>query len=321
MKRPAAKTTKPTATAKPVRLVTSAPPVRPGKPVKQEKPARPLKTPKTAKVAKPAKSLGASKPKRSPKKPRRITRIEVAAQKRIRAEARRFGGYNRTRRAIALTILGSILSLVLLVLATFVTPMLAVETIEIKGASRIEKKQLVQILNKQLGKPLPLVSADEIAKDLENFALIESFSAVSQPPHTLLVRITERQPIVLVYSSGAPYLYDPAGVQLGRAGAKDLYPILKIAGTPKNSAEFKAAIDVLLAIPASLLPKVAAIDAKSKDDVSMQLRGYAGQRIIWGDGSASALKSKVLAALLKNQKGSDRVTYDVSSPSAPVVRY
>jgi cell division protein FtsQ len=213
------------------------------------------------------------------------------------------------------------MSLLLLVLATFVTPMLAVETIEIKGASRIPKKQLMQVLNKQLGKPLPLVNADEIAGDLDNFPLIESFSAVSQPPHTLLVRITERQPIVIVYSSGAPYLYDPAGVQLGRAGSKDLYPVLNITGTPKNSSEFKAAIDVLLAIPASLLPKVAAIDAKSKDDVSMQLRGYAGQRIIWGDGTDSALKSKVLAALLKNQKGTDRVTFDVSSPTAPVVRY
>lgn len=264
----------------------------------------------------------ANKPKANKvRNTRRVTRLEAAAQKRLRAEAKRFGSYNRTKRTIALTILGSVMSLLLLVLATFVTPMLAVETIEIKGASRIPKKQLMQVLNKQLGKPLPLVNADEIAGDLDNFPLIESFSAVSQPPHTLLVRITERQPIVIVYSSGAPYLYDPAGVQLGRAGSKDLYPVLNITGTPKNSSEFKAAIDVLLAIPASLLPKVAAIDAKSKDDVSMQLRGYAGQRIIWGDGTDSALKSKVLAALLKNQKGTDRVTFDVSSPTAPVVRY
>lgn len=252
---------------------------------------------------------------------RRETRIEVATKRRIKAEARRFTSYNRTRRAISLTVVGSILSLVLLVLATIFTPMLAVETIEIKGTQRISEKQLMNVLSKQLGKPLPLVNADEIAKDLEGFALIESFSAVSQPPHALQIKITERQPIVIVYSAGAPYLYDPAGVQLGRAGSKDLYPILNLVGTPKNSAEFKAAIDVLMAIPASLLPKVAAIDAKSKDDVSMQLRGYAGQRIIWGDGSNSVLKSKVLAALLKNQKGTDRVTYDVSSPSAPVVRY
>jgi cell division protein FtsQ len=55
--------------------------------------------------------------------------------------------------------------------------------------------------------------------------------------------------------------------------------------------------------------------------VRLQLRGYSAQLIIWGDSSQGTLKSKVLAALIANQKQSDRVTYDVSSPSAPVVRY
>lgn len=273
-------------------------------------------------IAKPVKAP--AKPVRArakPAKPARLKSKKIDARKAMKVEAKRFRSQNKTRRAVAISVLGSFLALVLLVLATVVTPMLAVETIDIKGADRISKKQLMQVLGKQIGKPLPLVNADDIAKDLEGFPLLESFSAVSQPPHTLQIRITERQPIVIVYSAGAPYLYDPAGVRLGRAGAKDFYPTLNIAGTPKNSAEYKAAIDVLLAIPATLLPKVAAIDAKSKDDVSMQLRGYAGQRIIWGDGSQSVLKSKVLAALLKNQKGTDRVTYDVSSPTAPVVRY
>ena len=83
----------------------------------------------------------------------------------------------------------------------------------------------------------------------------------------------------------------------------------------------RAAIDVLMALPADLLERVSEIDAKSKDDVTLRLRGYAGQRIIWGDGSDSVLKSKVLDALIANQKKSDRVTFDVSSPNAPVVRY
>ena len=78
---------------------------------------------------------------------------------------------------------------------------------------------------------------------------------------------------------------------------------------------------MLLALPVSLLPRVESIDAKSKDNVTMVLRGAAGQQIVWGDASDSVLKSKVLAALIKNHKKSDRVTFDVSSPQAPVVRY
>lgn len=245
----------------------------------------------------------------------------IGLNQKLSAEARRFRESSRKRRLTLGITFGSIGALLALVAATVFTPLLAIESIEIKGLDRIPEKSIRKILEKQIGKPLPLVNSDEIAADLEKFALIESFSAVSQPPHTLQIRIRERQPIVIVYSGGQPYLYDPAGVQLGKAGNSDKYPVLSITGAAKNSAEFKAAIDVLLALPASLLPKLSSIDAKSKDNVSMQLRGYAGQRIIWGDGSKSVLKSKVLAALIKNQKRTDRVTYDVSSPTTPVVRY
>ena len=108
---------------------------------------------------------------------------------------------------------------------------------------------------------------------------------------------------------------------MGDASGSDQYPLLTINDNPSNSAEFKLAIDVLLALPASLLPRVYAIDAKTKDNVTMQLRGNAGQAIVWGDSSNSALKSKFLAALIHNYKKGDRVTFDVSSPTAPAVRY
>jgi cell division protein FtsQ len=276
-----------------------------------KRPGTPL--PKSSPAAKPAKVI---KLERKPKRDRK-----TKLPKQLRAEVKRFSSQSRMRRAIVFSALGSFLVLLALVAASVLTPMLAVEDIQVKGLDRIPQKAILQILKKQIGKPLPLVNADEIGKDLEKFPLIESFLVVSQPPHSLLLKVRERQPIVIVYSGGSPYLYDPAGVQLGKAAGNDLYPILTITGAPKNSAEFKAAIDVLLALPADLLPKLSSIDAKSKDDVSMQLRGYAGQKIIWGDGSKSVLKSKVLAALIKNQNRTDRVTYDVSSPTAPVVRY
>lgn len=332
-------------------------PVRPGQPVK--KPAVPnaaVKNQAAKPVAKkPSKPSRISKPSvaKAQPRPKRLTSSKLAkpnerlknkqakleakrlsalakTQKKnqiastvrtLSSEARRFQTFSRRRRITLGVTFGSIAALVALVAATIFTPMLAVEAIEIRGLDRIPEKTIRKVLEKQIGKPLPLVNSDEIAVDLEKFALIESFSAISQPPHSLQIRIRERQPIVIVNSSGRAYLYDPAGVQIGLAKASDKYPILTITGSAKNSAEFKAAIDVLLALPATLLPKVATIDAKSKDDVSMQLRGYAGQRIIWGDASQSVLKSKTLAALLKNQNRTDRVTYDVSSPTTPVVKY
>jgi cell division protein FtsQ len=236
-------------------------------------------------------------------------------------EAKRFVAASRQRKIVALLISGSFGLLILLILATMFTPLLAVEKLEVTGTKRINEKTVLKALEKQIGVPLPMVNTGSIAESLAPFSLVDSFSVVSLPPHTLRIAITERQPICIVTVAGVDYLYDPAGVRVGNVGQSDNYPRIAIVGDPKGSPEFSAAIDVLLALPADLLGRVATVDAKSKDDVSMRLRGNAGQRIVWGDGSQSVLKSKVLAALIKNQKKTDYVTFDVSSPTAPVVRY
>jgi cell division protein FtsQ len=236
-----------------------------------------------------------------------------------RETVRNFKTKSRQTRVVTLTLLSAFVALLLLVLATVFTPLLAVEKIRITGLSKVSLKDVSKAVSSQKGIPLPLVSEQSVADELARFTLIESFSLVSELPHTLHIAISERQPICIVDVKGVSYLYDPAGVRLGQASYKDTYPRVAIVGEPKNSASFAEAIDVLLALPAELLPRVAQINAKTKDDVTMQLRGYAGQKILWGDASQAALKSKVLAALIANQKLTDRVTYDVSSPTAPIV--
>jgi cell division protein FtsQ len=240
---------------------------------------------------------------------------------RLSPEARRFTAYSRRRRITLLTIAASFGSLTLLVIATLVTPIMAVQSIQVEGIKLLKEDSVINALKNQIGKPLPLVNATNVAESLKPFSLIESFSLVSLPPHTLLVRVSERQPIGVVQVSGTNYLYDPAGVRISIATGKESLPKILIADAPEKSKEFQAAIEVLMALPANLLGRVSEINAKSKDDVALSLRGQSGQRIIWGDGSDSVLKSKVLEALIANQKSTDRVTYDVSSPNAPVVRY
>jgi cell division protein FtsQ len=133
--------------------------------------------------------------------------------------------------------------------------------------------------------------------------------------------VVERTPIAIVFSSGGFYYFDPAGVRVGMASRTDNLPVLDIKGSPATSETYATAIKVLLALPASMLGKIAVMTVKSTDNVTFRLRGYAGQKVVWGDKSNALLKSRVLAALIKNQSKNDRVTYDVSSPNAPTVRY
>lgn len=227
----------------------------------------------------------------------------------------------RIRRTIAgLSVLAVLVISAVMITVNF-SSVLAIEQIKVVGTDRLSSKSIQNALQAQVGVSLAQVDPAQVADQLKSFSLIESVDVVASPPHTLLIRITERAPIAIVVLAGSAVLVDPAGIQIGPATANDDYPVVDVTTNPRGNANFRAAVDVLLALPSELYPQVAGISARSKDDVTLQLRSVANQQIVWGDGSQSALKSKVLAALFKNTKRNVPLTIDVSAPDAPVVRY
>ena len=265
--------------------------------------SKPVKAAKAAKLAKP------TKPAKQP------LRQRIASNR----EVRKFTKESVVKKYFGRSLLASLVALVLLVCSTMFTPIMAIEKIVVSGNHKVPSKQILAKLKHRIGSPLPMVSEADVAKDLEKFRLIESISLVSQPPHRLEVRVTERTAISIVIRGSTRYLYDPAGVNLGQASGNEALPVILVNDDPKTSENYAQAIDVLLALPAQLLKRVAYIQAKSRDNVTMQLRGLASQTIIWGDASDSILKSRVLKALLLKTPPSIRATFDVSAPLTPSV--
>lgn len=244
----------------------------------------------------------------------------VTANRRAQAkEVRRFTRESPVKKIFIRSILAAILVVVLIVLSTMLTPILAVNKITVVGADKVSEKQIQSALKGYLGKPLPMISSQSVAADLAKFKLIESVAVVSQPPHELRVKVVERTAISIVVKDGVEYLYDPAGIRVGVAKGTELLPTIIITGEPKTSKSYTQAIDVLLSLPSSLLEKVALIQAKTRDNVTMRLRGNAKQTIIWGDSTQSALKSRVLKVLLFRTPARISATFDVSSPLTPSV--
>jgi cell division protein FtsQ len=228
---------------------------------------------------------------------------------------------SRVRRIATSLSVGSVLLLgILTAVATF-SPLLAIQQVSVVGTQRLNPEDISKALAGQIGTPLPLLNQEEIANSLSGFSLIESFTATAVPPNELQVRVSERQPICIVEFEGALWLHDPAGVRIALAEPTDLLPRVLISEDPTSSQRFRDSVDVLLALPIELLGQVEFIQANSKDDVQMSLRGSLDQRISWGDSSDAVLKSKVLQALMANNQGASGVTFDVSSPNAPVVRF
>ncbi len=313
------------------------PPERSGSTNKKPAPSKVISLPerRAAKQSKAAKQAAAPRQPRRPGKlqaergrvrqPRgSSTKAEGLTREQLRearGTIRRFTSASRGRRAVVITLASSFAVLILLVIATLTTPLLAVQQLRVTGLKSITEKQINTALRDQIGVPLALINQQRIVDELSGFTRIESVSLVAELPHTLHVAITERSPIAIVVVSGVAYLYDPAGIRLDVAHSSDMYPVISSSGEPSASASYKEAIAVLLALPQNLLAKVSSVNATSTDNVTLTLRGYSGQQIIWGDSSQGILKSRVLSALMANQKPTDRVTYDVSSPLAPVVRH
>ena len=246
-------------------------------------------------------------------------RLNVSARRARYKEARRFTKESQVKKIFIRSLLAALVALILLVLATMFTPIMAISKISVTGTEKVSEKQIQAALKKYIGTPLPMINGSSVANDLAKFKLIESISLVSKPPYELQVRIVERTPISVVVQDGVGFLYDPSGVRVGVATGGEKLPTIIITGDPKSSKNYKQAIDVLLSLPSTLLDRVAYIQARTRDNVTMQLRGNAVQTIIWGDSTQSALKSRVLKVLLFKTPARIPATFDVSSPLTPSV--
>lgn len=206
-----------------------------------------------------------------------------------------------------------------LVAATFFTPLLAIEKIVISGTERLEPKKISKALESLDGRPLTTVSEDEVAELLGDFTLIETFAIQAEPPHTLNVKIRERQPIVVLVRSGKNFLYDAAGIQIAQATGAVKLPYLNIKGNPKDNPQFSTAMEVLLSLPVKTYQRVYSIEVSEQLTTKLVLK-KSNITVIWGDTKQALLKNEVLMTLLKTGL-KESVVVDVSSPNAPVVTY
>jgi len=208
---------------------------------------------------------------------------------------------------------------VLLGIAVF-SPLLSLREITVDGTSRVDKADVLEAVDGQLGTPLALIDLARIEDELSAFPLIRSFVTETVPPNTLVIHIVERQPVGVIATATGFQLIDPAGVVVQTAATRpDDVPLIEVAGEAKTGdAAFESTVEVLLALPNDLLARVDTITASTKDDVSFELRG-AKQRIVWGSVDESAKKARVLEVFLSTNKTKAFKEYDVSSPDAVVV--
>lgn len=242
-----------------------------------------------------------------------------ARRKALRAEVRRFTVRQRRRRMLWFSVFGALALLVLGTLGAAYSPLFAVERVRVVGADTLDATAVEAALSGQLGTPLARVDASAVRAVLVQFPLVESYTLEARPPHELVVRIVERTPIGSIESAAGYTLVDAAGVALATTPEPDpAHPVITASGGIGSPA-FDAIGTVYRSLPDDIRAQVTAMSATTGNDVTLTLGGT-GTDVVWGNADESAYKAVVLAAAMVARPPQDVYSYDVSSPSAVVIR-
>lgn len=236
-----------------------------------------------------------------------------------RAEVRRFTERMRRRRAAWIGSVGAVVLLAVGTIGAAYSPLFAVQTIEVQGASTLDPQRVQDALSPQAGRALPLVDRDEIRAKLTSFPEIETYSVQSRPPHTLVVTIVERTPVAAVATDAGFTTVDAAGVALATSEEQpEGLPLAEVEAGLDSDA-FAAVGQVLRALPDELRTRVLRITATSREDVSFELTDGDGVRVIWGSPGDTAEKVRVLTSAFAATPPDTVSSYDVSSSGVLVV--
>jgi cell division protein FtsQ len=241
------------------------------------------------------------------------------SSQRIDDDSRRFTARKRRRRSIALISIGTLLGVALLVTGIVMSPLLTLTTIVVKGRDAVPEDAIVGAAADQIGEPLAAINFDAIRDRLSAVPRIQSFATELQPPHTLVIRVVERQAIGVLAAAGGWTVVDVAGVVIDTQDIKPArLPEINVPTTSDRG--FAAIAETLASFPTSVRQSIAVISATTRDSVRFELRG-SGHQIIWGSPDESLLKLSVMERALEvaNERFG-RYEIDVSAPDNIVLQ-
>jgi len=197
--------------------------------------------------------------------------------------------------------------------ALAVSSLFAVRSITVTGlADARERAVVVAAAAVSTGTPLARVDTDAAAARVESIPTVGKVEVSRSWPHTVVVAVTRRQPVLAVrLPDSRLQLVDATGRAYQSVGAAPAGVPLITSSTVTPAPEgLQAAASVLTILPSSLRGKVSGVTVTSADLVTFTLSGVT---VRWGGVADGPKKLAVLQALLSTSPK----TIDVSAPDTP----
>ncbi|MEV0490338.1 cell division protein FtsQ/DivIB [Streptomyces atratus] len=199
-----------------------------------------------------------------------------------------------------------------------------VEEVRTTGVDVLTPAEVESAAAVPIGAPLVSVDTDAMEARLrQKLPRIDSVDVVRSWPHGIGLKVTERQPVLLV-KKGAKFIeVDAKGVRFATVDkAPGRVPLLEL--TPDQSAGLRRfgsgrlvreAVRVAGELPRAVAKDTQVVRVTSYDSISLELTG--GRAVVWGSGEEGPVKARVLTALMKAAPKAGH--FDVSAPTAPAV--
>lgn len=201
---------------------------------------------------------------------------------------------------------------------------LCVTRVDVSGTKTLTPAEVRAAAAVPLGEPLAAVDTDGIEERLRTrLPRIREVEVVRSWPHGIGLKVTERQPEVLLERGGKFVEIDGSGVRFATvdqapSGVPRLVmeaqdsPSTRRFGTGRLEQE---GVRVAAALPAAIRRDLQVVRVRSYDSITVELAG--GRSVVWGSGERGEAKARTLTALLK--AAPDARHFDVSAPGAPAV--
>ncbi|MFD0274488.1 cell division protein FtsQ/DivIB [Kitasatospora sp. NPDC127111] len=222
--------------------------------------------------------------------------------------------------ALGATVLGALAWLV------FYSSVLDVRSVAVQGVAddKVTADQVRTAIGELGDGPLARVDLADVTRRVEAIPRVAGAEVWRGWPHTLQVKITQRQAVAAVKGEDGRFTQvDAGGVSFAtEAAAPEGVPVVELRlGQPARDADsvitraqlVQGAVAVAAGLPAEVRQRAGAVLVHSYDDIQLQLGG--GATVRWGSPEQIDRKARVLVALL-HQKGTN---FDVSAPEAPAV--
>jgi cell division protein FtsQ len=200
------------------------------------------------------------------------------------------------------------------------SPLVSVEHVTISGQSGADAAQISAALQSAARTMSTLdVQLGRLRRAVAPYPVVKDIRVTTQFPHGMQIEVIEHAAVGAIDAGGQKVAVAPDGTLMRDVAVSASLPTIPVsltpAGTRVTTGPAAAAVTLLAAAPAELLPKISQVTTVATHGLVAQIRG--GPSVYFGDTTQLARKWVAASAVLGDPGSAGAEYIDVTDPERP----